>query len=515
MPVLRALLTKSTKKGGKNYLAAQTKFIGWLDQLKDFRVLDPACGSGNFLFRGLKALKDIELQSHIEAATLGLEREADLVTGPHNMLGIELNEYAAELARVTVWIGELQWRLLHGYEFKTNPVLEPLDHIECRDALLAFVPVSLPLPSREVGGEGGPRLQPVEAAWPKADVVIGNPPFLGGSKKRRELGDAYFEALAGVFAGAVPGFGDLVCYWFAKSLTAIEKNGLKAAGLVATNSIRGGANRKVLENICERSRIFEAWSDEGWVNDGAAVRVSLICFGHGSVVSLNGVAADSIHADSTPNNFDGTTSDVTKAKPLIEMASVCFMGASKKAPFDIDGRTAREWLTQPNPHGLSNAKVLRPLCNGIDLTRRWGDRWIIDFGTGMPESDAMLFEEPFQHASTFVKPFRQKNNREAYRKFWWRHAEARPGMRAAIALLPRYIITAALTKHRTFIWMHQAVLADQQTLVTARADDTTFGILHSRFHELWSLRMCTWLGVGNDPRYTPTTCFETFPFPKA
>ena len=191
VPVLRALLAKSTKK----YKTAQVKFIGWLDQLKDFRVLDPACGSGNFLFMGPKALKDIKHKSHIEAATLGLEREADLVTGPHNMLGIELNEYAAELARITVWIGKLQWRLLHGYEFKTNPVLEPLDHIECRDALLAF-------------GAGG--AAPVEAEWSKASVVMGNPPFLGGSKKRRELGDAYFEALNTAFAGRVPGGADLV-----------------------------------------------------------------------------------------------------------------------------------------------------------------------------------------------------------------------------------------------------------------------------------------------------------------
>ena len=145
---------------------------------------------------GLKALKDIEHKSHIEAARLGLEREADLVTGPHNMLGIELDEYAAELARVTVWIGELQWRLLHGYEFKTNPVLEPLDHIECRDALLAF------------GADGA---APVEAEWPKASVVMGNPPFLGDRKMIRELGEDYTFDLRAVYEGRVPGGAYLVC----------------------------------------------------------------------------------------------------------------------------------------------------------------------------------------------------------------------------------------------------------------------------------------------------------------
>jgi type II restriction/modification system DNA methylase subunit YeeA len=140
-------MAKSSRKGDKSYRAAQSRFALWLEDLRAFRVLDPACGSGNFLFLGLKALKDIEHMSHLQAAALGLDRQADLVTGPHNVLGIELNEYAAELARVTVWIGELQWRIEHGYEFKTNPVLEPLEHIECRDALLSCAP--------EPDGEGG------------------------------------------------------------------------------------------------------------------------------------------------------------------------------------------------------------------------------------------------------------------------------------------------------------------------------------------------------------------------
>lgn len=493
--LIRALMEKSAKRGDKHHKAAHKIFILWLEHLKSFRLLDPACGSGNFLFLGLKALKDIEHKSHLEAATLGLDREADLVTGPHNVLGIELNEYAAELARVTVWIGELQWRIEHGYEFKTNPILEPLDHIECRDALLTFTGTVVK-----------------EAAWPKANVVIGNPPFLGGSKKRGELGNEYFDALNKIYEDRVPGFGDLVCYWFAKALDAIECNGLVAAGLVSTNSIRGGANRKVLEAICLRSNIFDAWSDESWVNDGAAVRVSLVAFGHSSALKLDGQAVSSIHADLTPVSTDGSGADLTTAKPLHESANTCFMGASKKAPFDIEGQLAREWLGKPNPNGKSNAEVLRPLCNGIDITRRWRDQWIVDFGTEMSEANAALFEAPFAYAYRTIKPLREKNNRETYRKYWWRHAEARPGMRHALAPLSRFIITAAVAKHRTFVWMSTAVLPDQATLATARSDDTTFGILHSRFHELWSLRMGT--SLEDRPRYTPTTCFETFPFPK-
>jgi hypothetical protein len=491
---IKTLMAPFKKKGDKHYRAAQARFVQWLDTLKGYRALDPACGSGNFLFLALKCLKDVEHHSHLEATALGLEREADLVTGPHNVLGIELNEYAAELARVTVWIGELQWRLAHGYEFKMNPVLEALEHIECRDALLSFGTDTV-----------------TEAAWPLADVVIGNPPFLGGSKKRGELGDAYFEALKTVYDKRVPSGADLVCYWFDKARAQIEAGQLKRSGLVTTNSIRGGANRKVLEAICTNSRIFEAWSDEPWINNGAAVRVSLVCFGDVPETTLNGIDVHSIHADLTAGAKEGASTDLTTAAILPEATGTCFMGASKKAPFDIDGDTARSWLALPNPHQQSNAEVVRPLCNGIDLNRRWGDRWIVDFGTQMSEADASLFEAPFDYINKEVKPLREKNNRESYRKFWWRHAEARPGMRAALANLPRFIITAAVAKYRIFVWMHSAVLADQATLAIARADDTTLGILHSRFHELWSLRMGT--SLEDRPRYTPTTCFETFPFP--
>jgi type II restriction/modification system DNA methylase subunit YeeA len=197
---IQALQAKSTKKNDKHHRAASARFIGWLQELAAYRALDPACGSGNFLYLALKCLKDIEHHSHLQAADLGLDRQTDLVTGPHNVLGIELNEYAAELARVTVWIGELQWRIDHGYEFKTNPVLDTLDHIECRDALLAWQ------------GDNA-----TEAEWPAADVVVGNPPFLGDKKMRAELGDPYTTTLRATYEGRVPGGADLVCYWFDKA----------------------------------------------------------------------------------------------------------------------------------------------------------------------------------------------------------------------------------------------------------------------------------------------------------
>ncbi len=210
----------------------------------------------------------------------------------------------------------------------------------------------------------------------------------------------------------------------------------------------------------------------------------------------------------------GGGGDLTRAKPLPENAGVSFQGSQKIGAFDIPGDLARRWLPLPNPHGCPNRDVLKPSWNGLDVTRRPRDGWIIDFGVEMTEVQAALYEKPFDHVIQHVRPEREKNNREVYRRYWWRHGEARIAMRAALKLLPRYIATPEVAKHRVFVWMHSAILPDKKLMVIARPDDSLFGVIHSRFHELWSLGMCTWHGVGNDPRYTPTTTFETFPFPE-
>ncbi len=489
-PRIAAALGKSKKHGDKAWRDAQAAFTGFIERLKGYRVLDPACGSGNFLYLALRCLKDIEHQVNLEAEALGLQRQYD-VTGPHNVLGIELNEYAAELARVTVWIGELQWRVQRGYPFKLNPVLEPLDHIECRDAVL--------------GADGK------EAVWPQADVVVGNPPFVGVSRKRRELGDEYVERLDRAYAPRVPGGADLVCYWFEKARSQIEAGRLQRAGLVATNSIRGGANRTVLESIVRTAPIFAAWSDEPWVNDGAAVRVSLVAFGAGQGVTLNGQTVPQIYADLTAPKTAGDDLDVSGAATLAANVNASFQGASKKAKFEVDAQLARDWLRLPNPHGRPNSDVLKPWANGFELSRGAQHQWIIDFGTEVTQSDAALYETPFAYVAEHIKPERLKNNREAYRKYWWRFAEARPALRRALLPLPRFIATVAHSKHRFFVWLPVTTSPDQALITVARADDTTFGILHSRLHELWSLRLGT--SLEDRPRYTPTTCFETFPFP--
>ena len=527
----KTVKTAAAKK--LNHKAAQDLYFGYLEQLRNFRVLDAACGSGNFLYLSLHALKDLEHAAQLDAETLGFQKQILLSTGTDNILGMEINEYAAELARVTVWIGDLQWSQRNGRLFDKNPILRNLDGIQHKDALL--------------NSDGS------ETKWAKADVIVGNPPFLGGSKKRGELGDAYFEALAKAYPKLrVPAGADLVCYWFDKARKQIESGKTQAAGLVSTNSIRGGSNRTVLDNICKKLTIFEAWSDENWFDNGAAVRVSMVCFGvraglragvragskpalsdnrldtvdascsekGGRVTNpplrtmrLNGQPVAVIHADLTAGNGEEKF-NLTHAKPLKQNAGVSFQGSQKIGAFDIDGELARQWLKLPNPNSKSNSLVLKPSWNGMDVANRPRDGWIIDFGTKLSEEDAVLYETPFDYVVKQVKPEREKNNRESYRKYWWRHGEPRIAMRKALIDLPRYIATPETAKHRFFVWLNSSILPDKMLIVTARSDDTIFGILNSRFHELWTMAIGS--PYGSHPtarRYNTSRIFETFPFP--
>jgi type II restriction/modification system DNA methylase subunit YeeA len=490
---IAAALKKSKKQGDKAHKDAAALFHGHLERLRNYRVLDAACGSGNFLYLALKSLKDLERRANTEAEALGLQRQVSIEVSPANVLGIELDAYAAELARVTVWIGEIQWMLRNGYPVSAQPILRPLDSIENRDALIKV-------------GAGDTAS---EAEWPVCDAIVGNPPFLGDKVMRSQLGADYTDTLRTCYEGRVPGGADFVTYWFEKARAQIEAGKCAAVGLVGTNSVRGGANRKVLDRIVASGRIFEAWSDEPWINDGASVRVSLVCFGTADIVmgSLDGQAAATIYADLTA----AAGLDLSLAKPLSENASTAYLGIQKTGPFDIPGDLAREWLKLPNPHGRPNGDVVKPWFNGLDITRRNRDFWIIDFGTDMAEADACLYEVPFAYAKQHIQPTRVGKREARTNEMWWLFQWSRPVMRCATANLPRFIVTPEVSKHRVFAWMSPPIVPDKNLTVIARADDATFGILHSRFHELWSLRLGT--SLEDRPRYTPTTTFETFPFP--
>ena len=461
----------------------------FVQRLATIRVLDPACGSANFLYVSLRLLLELWKQVALFAAELGLPFLSPLpglAPSPEQLFGIEINDYAHELAQATVWIGYLQWLHENGYGFPSEPILKPLDNIRHMDAILAYV-------------DG----KPVEPEWQGADVIVGNPPFLGGNKIRYELGAHYVRDLFDLYQGKVPAFSDLVCYWFERARSQIERGHARRAGLLATNSIRGGVNRIVLERIKETGDIFYAWSNRPWVLEGAAVRVSMVGFDDGTDLSrhLDGGAVGRINADLSP----GTP--LTFAVQLSENAQLQFEGTKKGAGFEITPHLVQNMLESPNSPGWGhNRQVVKPWINGLDIVRRPRGYWIVDFGTDISLNIASQYVAPFAYVEQRVRPIYEDS-----RPKWWLHERSRPDMRMALDPLDRYIATARVAKHRIFIWVPGGTLPDSAVVAIARSDDYFFGVLHARPHELWSLRLGT--SLEDRPRYTPTTTFETYPFP--
>ncbi len=371
--------------------ALERLLLTFTDEIAAVRVLDPACGSGNFLYVALKRLLDLWKEVSAFAAASGVAGLLPYTVGPQQLYGIELNVYAHELTSVVVWIGYIQWLHDNGFGIPEDPILKPLHNIRRMDAVLAY------------DGVG----RPIEPAWPDADVIIGNPPFLGGSKLRRELGDAYVEHLWPLYAGHVPGGADLVCYWFERARALIAHGDVGRAGLLATNSIRGGTNKRVLERIKESGDIFMAWDDRPWILDGAAVRVSMVGFDNGREPGhvLNGVPVKSINADLTARF------DLGRAQRLRENERLCFRSDEKGGPFDIPPDLALPIIDAPlNPNGRPNTDVVRPYVNGLDVVRRRRGMWIIDFGVDTTEDAAALYELPFEYVRRVVKPVRDAGN---------------------------------------------------------------------------------------------------------
>lgn len=465
--------------------------------------MDPACGSGNFLYLALQALKDIEHKVNLEAEQLGLPFVFPSV-GPECVKGLELNPFAAELARVSVWIGEIQWMLRHGFSVSRGPILKSLTTIECRNALL-----------KDDGSE---------TDWPEADVIIGNPPFLGAKLMKRKLGVPETERIRSAFTGRLPGFTDLVCYWFEKARAQIVNRKSVRAGLVATNSISKNTNLPVMRRIAGDLAFYEAWDDEPWIVDGAAVRVAIACFAPKDEAPkpfrLDGNEVDRINANLT------TGLDVSKAASLKENEGCSLLGIQKSGPFDIPGELARKWLKMPlNPNGRPNSDVLKPYWNGDDLTSGNRDVWIIDLPRELCEADAALFETPFKYLKEarydpdsdterrLLMEVRAEARDDHARLRWWEQYWPRPEMRRTIERLTRYIVTPETAEHRLFTWLTYPVLPDKNLIVICREDDVIFGILHSRIHEVWSTGIGNRMGQGNQRRYNNSYIFDTFPFP--
>jgi hypothetical protein len=338
-----------------------------------------------------------------------------------------------------------------------------------------------------------------------------------------ELGATYVKTLRKAYAKRVPGGADLVCYWFEKAKDAVKQGNVKRVGLVATNSIRGGKNRKVLDHVVETTRIFDAWSDEPWVNEGAALHVSLVCFGDSEQVSL----LDNKPVPSITSSLTALVHhDIAKAKPLVANKSKSFQGVIPRAEvkkkqkktlglpdasFNLDGAAARAILRQPkSPAGEPMSDVVFPYWIGDDITTRPLDRFIVDFKE-RTEAQASMFEGPFA-AIANVRLHREQMEEGKDKRNWWQLARWRPAMVRQLRGLQRYVVIPRVAKHHLCAWAPSIVVPDNALVVIAKDDDTTFGILQSRLHEVWALRMGT--SLEDRPRYTPSTTFETFPFPE-
>ena len=461
-----------------------------LERIRTVTVLDPACGSGNFLYVSLQLLMDLEKEVISHPLWSGLPRPLPMVH-PRQMYGIELNPIAHALASIVVWIGYIQWRFNNGYgQAFSEPILEELrGNIVCKDAVLAL------------DDEGSP----IEPEWPEVDVIVGNPPFLGGKKMRGELGDEYVDRLRDYYKGRLPAFTDLVAYWFEKAREQIEKGKVKRVGLLATNSIGMGTNLTVMKRIKDTGDIFMAWSDREWVLDGAAVRVAMVGFDNGSEGRkvLDGLPVETINPDLS------ASVDVTTAITLKSNLAIAFIGNQKSGPFDIPKEQAEIMMASSNPTNVSNRDVIFRWLNGVDIVRHSREMYIICFPAKMTEEEARKYESPFKHVHDNVRPKRTAKHFEGYP--YWIHWNTRPAMRKAIEKLPRYIATPLVSKHRAFVWIEKSTIPSNLVVTIARDDDYFFGILHSKPHEIWSLRMGT--SLEDRPRYTPTTTFETFPFP--
>lgn len=519
-------------------------------RLCSLRVLDPACGSGNFLYVTMEHLKRLEGEVLNQLADLGvtlsLETEG-LTVDPHQFLGIEINPRAAAVAEMVLWIGYLQWHFrTRGEAAPPQPVLRDFRNIECRDAVLAYDKVEYVLDQHgkpvtrwdgktykkhPVTGDDVPNeaavvpleryVNPRKAEWPAADYVVGNPPFIGNKKMREDLGDGYVQTLRATWDD-VPESVDLVMYWWSQGAKLIQGGKLNRLGLITTNSITQTFNRQVVQQaINGGASITFAIPDHPWVDntDGADVRIAMTVAKLGNAEGrLNNVI------DEVPSENGEVAVLLEERKGLIH--SDLRIGANVAAARQLRANSSlgnRGMI----PHGegflvtddlrdkLDGGALLRPYRNWKDITGTSRGKFVIDT-YGISEVELRnRYPGTWQWLFERVKPERDHNSRKSRRENWWLFAENQPRCRKCIKGIRRYIATGQTAKHRLFLFLESSTLPDDK-IISIGLDDAYFlGILSSSIHTIWSLAAGGWMGVGNDPVYNKTKCFDAFPFPDA
>ncbi|TDN36783.1 class I SAM-dependent DNA methyltransferase [Hymenobacter sp. UV11] len=506
-------------RGKKAVDEARAELLRFLHRLTSVRILDPACGSGNFLYVTLEHLKRLEGEVLSALGQLGQSGRLELgdgtTVGPRQLLGLELNPRAAAIADVVLRIGYLQWHLrTYGLTQLREPLLDDYQNIQQQDAVLSY---------------DGPDFQNARpAVWPEADFIVGNPPFIGDKAMRGALGNEYVKALRKAYKGYLPESADLVMYWWNKAARIVQMGNAERFGFITTNSITQQFNRQIIQpflNDTERPlSLYFAIPSHPWVEErgGAAVQIAMTAgqpgIGEGVVLQIiaeepqeDGSSEVSFRSQYGRVNADLTVgANLDIADPLRANEGICNLGVSLfGAGFMVSPQKAEQLGLGTKP-GLQ--QHIRPYLNGRDMVQISRQQWVIDL-LGLTENQVLTqYPEVYQHIFEEVKPERDRNNRESYRRNWWIFGEPRKSFRPALAGLERYIATTLTAKHRLFQFVEEQIIADDSLVVVASDNAYYLGVLSSRIHVVWALAAGADLG-GNTPRYRKTRCFDPFPFP--
>ncbi|MDR0827648.1 MAG: DNA methylase [Desulfovibrio sp.] len=530
-------------------------------RLREVRVLDPACGSGNFLYVTLEHMKRLESEVLQTLTSYGEYQQTLLQVDPHQFLGLEVNPRAAHIAEMVLWIGYLQWHFrTHGNVNPPEPVIKKFDNIQCRDALLTWKrwiyatdkrgkPVTHwngetyktdPITGRQIPDETAMTVDKVyegvqATEWPKADFIVGNPPFARGKYRRRDLGHGYFSALAAGYP-ELPESCDFVMYWWHKAAELTRAGKIRRFGFITTNSINMVFNRRVvapyLENKKSPLHLVFAVPDHPWVDasDGAAVRIAMTV---GEKDAKPGTLALVTEERETERRerfvalteHDGVIHadlrqgvDVTNLLPLKANEALSGQGMKLHGKGFIITPEEADRLGLGRIPGLE--RHLRPYRNGRDLADGLRGVMVIDLFGLTAEEVRDKYPEVYQWVYTRVKPERdamatRSKDSAQYAAKWWLFGKPRETFRPALAGLPRYIATIRVAKHHFFVFLPTEILPDSALVSIASADALHLGVLSSRIHICWALAASGRLGVGNDPYYNNSLCFDPFPFPDA
>ncbi len=525
--------------------AAVREIEDFLRHLSRVRVLDPACGTGNFLYVALRRMKQLEGEALKLLRDIGGEEAVDRVTDisvkPDQFFGMELNKRAVEIAELVLWIGYIQWHMRTRATVPPEPVLGSSDHVHEKDALLTWSgyphkQLRRDALGRPVKDQQGNELyvypNAIRPEWPEADFIVGNPPFIGGKDIRSRLGTGYAEALWGANPQINPS-ADLVMYWWDRGAELLAQKGtrLRRFGYVTTNSITQVFQRRILErhlNAASPISLLLAVPDHPWSKaskDAAAVRIAMTVATAGKYKGIvrQVTKEEKLDTDEPAIEFDSRQghinadlsigTNVDGAQSLVANDTICYRGVQLMGSGFIVSPNLAGALGRDRRHGLN--KHIKEYRNGRDLTARPRGVMVIDL-FALPEDRVRRdYPEVYQHLLQTVKPERDRNNRASYRKKWWWFGEPRREMRPALEGLPRYIATVETMKHRIFQFLGTDVLPDNKLVVLALDSAYALGVLSSRVHVAWAIQSGGWLGAGNDPVYVKSRCFDPFPFPDA